>query len=300
MGISNMNHFKQGISFLIPAYNEEDAIYSTIEELDNALKMANIDYEIIIVNDGSTDNTLKNAKKYKSVTIISHPINVGYGRSIKSGIENSKYQWIGITDADGTYAMDSIPELLRNMEKGFDMVIGARQNLIAHDSRFKAFFRMIYKFSVKICFHADLVDPNSGFRIFSKDKAKSYFPFLCDTFSFTTSLTVLFYGGGAFINHIPIEYKIRIGNTKVSPFKDSVKTILYIIQGLTFYNPLKFFLLLAVVIITLVCFPAMLLALYSMHTLSLYYIIFGFLMVLLIAIGILVDTVRISMLKRGK
>ena len=109
-----MNHFKQGISFLIPAYNEEDAIYSTIEELDNALKMANIDYEIIIVNDGSTDNTLKNAKKYKSVTIISHPINVGYGRSIKSGIENSKYQWIGITDADGTYAMDSIPELFDN------------------------------------------------------------------------------------------------------------------------------------------------------------------------------------------
>jgi polyisoprenyl-phosphate glycosyltransferase len=295
-----MNHSKWGISFVIPTYNEEDGVCATIKELDSILKIANIDYEIIIVNDGSTDNTLENVKKCESVTIISHPINVGYGRSIKSGIEKSKYQWTGIIDADGTYPMDAIPELLQSMEKGFDMAIAARKNLSVRDSVFKSFFRMIYISTIKIFFNADLIDPNSGLRIFSKEKAKSYLPFLCDTFSFTTSLTVLFYGGGEFIDHVPIEYKKRLGSSKVSHFKDSMITLLLIIQGLTFYNPLKFFLIFSVAIIALVCIPAMFLALNGMHTLSLYYLVFGSLMSILIAIGVLVDTVRISILKAKK
>jgi polyisoprenyl-phosphate glycosyltransferase len=297
MGISSMSSLNQGISFVIPSYNEEESIQATVVELDGFLKKENINFEIIIVDDGSTDKTLENAKKCENVVIISHPINVGYGRAIKTGMMKSKYPWIGIADADGTYPMGAVPELLKEMKKGFDMVIAVRKNISAYDSVSKSLFRKVYKFIIKICFHADLVDPNSGLRIFSKEKAMSYFPFLCNTFSFTTSLTVLFFGGGAFINHIPVEYKKRVGSTKVSHLKDSIKTLLFITQGMTFYNPLKFFLLFSVGIIAFVCFPAMLLALYSMHTLSLYYLIFGALMVLLLAIGILVDTIRISILK---
>jgi polyisoprenyl-phosphate glycosyltransferase len=180
------------------------------------------------------------------------------------------------------------------------MFIGARENLSAHDSGFKAFFRMIYKYLVKSCFHADLVDPNSGFRIFSKDKSKSYFPFLCDTFSFTTSLTVLFYEGGFHKIIFQLSTKGALETPKFSPLKTLLKRFFNITQGLTFYNPLKFFLLLSFGIIALLCFSAMFLVLYRIYTLSLYYLIFGILMTLLIGIGILVDTVCISMLKEGR
>jgi polyisoprenyl-phosphate glycosyltransferase len=288
---------EHGVSFIVPAYNEEKGILSTIEALDTTLKNAGINYEIIIVNDGSTDKTLENAKKIKAINIISHPVNAGYGRSIKTGISHSKFKWIGIIDADGTYPVETIPQLIKNMESGFDMVIAERTNIRDHDSFLKSIFRKIYKTVVKVAFHADLKDPNSGLRIFSKEIALIHFPFLCDTFSFTTSLTVLFYGRGAFINHIPIEYKERFGKSKVRSIRDSVTTSLLLIQGLTFYNPIMFFLFLSAGLIFLVCIPAMLLAELSMHTLSLYYMVFGSLISILIAFGILVDAVRITSVK---
>ena len=288
---------QEGLSFIIPAYNEEQGISATIETLDKSLKNAGIDYEIIVVNDGSTDQTYENAKNFNDIRIISHPVNAGYGRAIKTGISNSKYNWIGIIDADGTYPIDIIPQLIQHMEKGFDMVIAERINLDDHDSFLKGFFRKIYKTIVKITFHADLKDPNSGLRIFSKKIAMIHFPFLCNTFSFTTSLTTLFYGRGAFIGHVPITYKTRFGKSKVHNIRDSFTTILLIIQGLTFYNPILFFLLLSIGIIIFICIPAMILAMASMHTLSLYYMVFGSLISVLIAFGILVDAVRISSVK---
>ena len=292
-----MTSSEHGISFVVPAYNEEEGIIQTLEMLGDTLKKSGVDYEIIVVNDGSIDRTCENAKNFQNVKVISHPINVGYGRSIKTGILNSKYKWIGITDGDGTYPMDMIPVLLQSMEQGFDMVIAARENLKTHDSILKSIFRKIYKLIIGIAFHAELKDPNSGFRIFSKKIALSYFPFLCDTYSFTTSLTILFYGAGAFIGHVPVEYKKRYGDSKVRHIKDSIRTMLLIVQGLTFYNPMKFFLFLLASIVFFVCIPAMTLAMFNMHTLSLYFLIFGFLVGILFAFGVLVDTVRISSLK---
>jgi polyisoprenyl-phosphate glycosyltransferase len=297
MGAEIMSRADQGVSFIIPAYNEEQGISETIETLDSTLKKAGVEYEIIVVDDGSSDQTYENAAKFKDITVISHPVNAGYGRSIKTGISNSKYGWIGIIDADGTYPIDKVPQLIENMKKGFDMVIAARDNLEDHDSFMKSFFRKIYKSIVKIAFHADLKDPNSGLRIFSREIAMMHFPFLCDTFSFTTSLTVLFYGRGAFIDHIPITYKKRLGKSKVRTIRDSITTSLLIIQGLTFYNPILFFIFLSVGIILLVCIPAMVLAMFSMLTLSLYYMVFGSLISVLIAFGVLVDAVRITSVK---
>lgn len=288
-----------GVSFIVPAYNEEEGINDTFETLDASLKKAGIDYEIIIVNDGSTDRTHEYAEKFSNATVISHPINAGYGRAIKTGIVAARYNWIGITDADGTYPMEIIPELLNKMKLGFDMIIAKRTNLKAHDSFLKGIFRNIYKKIIGILFNVNLKDPNSGLRIFSKNRALNYFPFLCNTYSFTTSLTLLFYGGGAFIDHIPIEYKTRYGKSKVHHIKDSINAMLLIIQSLTFYNPIRFFIFLSFCIITFVCFPAMLLAVFKMHTLSLYYLVFGSTMSMLIAVGILVDTVRISNIMRN-
>ena len=115
------------ISVVIPAYNEENAIEKTITEIEKVMKKNKIDKgsEIIIVNDGSTDNTKSVAEKCGAV-VINNPTNMGYGFSLKRGIKQAKNEMIVITDADLTYPFSSVPEMIKIKKEGFDLVVGAR------------------------------------------------------------------------------------------------------------------------------------------------------------------------------
>ncbi len=283
-----------GLSFIVPAYNEEKSISNTLERLYSALSRADIPYEIILVNDGSTDKTFEKVKEFKLLKIISHPISIGYGNSIKSGIKNAQFDWIGIVDADGTYSVEDVSILIKEMQNGFDMVIGSRENIYSFDKPLKKVSRWIFKGMMKFLFNKEIQDPNSGFRIFKKSISLNLLPFLCGTFSFTTSLTILSFGLSHFIKYIPTQYAKRAGKSKVKHLKDGLMTLLLIIQGMTFFNPIKFFLILSILIIILVCIPAMVLAAIGWHTLSLYYMIFGATVSLMLAIGVLGDIIRIA------
>lgn len=284
----------QGISYIVPAFNEESGIVNTLQRLIKTLSQTNIQYEIVLVNDGSRDRTKEISMQFPEVRVISHPINIGYGNALKTGIKNAHFDWIGIVDADGSYPIEDIPRLIQEMQHGFDMVIGTRTNTDQLDKPVKKVFRLIYKTIIKQFVKENIEDANSGFRMFKKDLAINLFPFLCGTFSFTTSLTILAMGKSCFVKHIPIQYQVRSGNSKVRHIRDSILTLQYIIQGITFFNPIKFFMILSFCMVLLVCIPAMFLALFNMHTLSLYYMIFGTTVTLLIAIGVLADIIRVS------
>ncbi len=289
-----MSNNTAGLTFIVPAYNEEKSIYDTLSRLQSTLSTIHCSYEIIVVNDGSTDGTLTEAAKFDTVIIVNHPINIGYGNAIKSGLKKARYDWIGITDADGTYPIEELPAFVSEMEKGFDMVIGVRDNVAYTDSCKKKIFRWIYKTLINLTVAKNIKDANSGFRLFKLDMALALHPFLCGTFSFTTSLTILASGLNFFIHYIPITYSERVGKSKVHHIGDSVNTIQYIVQGITFFNPIKFFIILSFIMILLVCIPAMFIALFEMHTLSLYYMIFGTAVTLLIALGVVGDIIRVS------
>lgn len=286
---------KPGVSYIVPTFDEEDAIGGTIERLHLTLASLEIPYEIIVVNDGSSDRTRERVEQYSDVKLINHPINIGYGNALKSGILCAQYAWIGIIDADGSYPVEDIPNLVREMHNGFDMVIGARQNTKQLDGPIKRLFRAIYKTVLRVVIKDTIEDANSGFRMFRREIATNHFPFLCGTFSFTTSLTILAMGQFYFVKHIPIQYLPRHGSSKVRHLKDSIRTLQYIVQGLTFYNPIKFFMILTLMMMLLVYVPAMGLAMFSMLTLSLYYVVFGTTVIFLVAIGVLADIVRISL-----
>lgn len=288
-----------GISYIVPTYNEEESIVTTLERLHRTLSTLEIPFEIILVNDGSRDKTRERAEQCKNIKIINHPINNGYGNALKSGIQNAQYEWIGIVDADGSYPVEDIPRLVCEMQNGFDMVIGARENTKKLDGTVKRLFRWIYKTILKLVIKESIEDANSGFRMFKRELAMNYFPFLCGTFSFTTSLTILAMGQSYFIKHIPIQYHPRKGKSKVRHVRDSILTFQYIIQGITFYNPIKFFMVLTLVMILIVYIPAMVLAVFSMLTLSLYYVFFGTTVTFLIAIGVLADIIRISLMQHS-
>jgi len=235
--------FDLPISIVIPAFNEENAIIETIDEIIDVCKKSIITtYEIIVVNDGSTDSTAEKLKK-TSVTVVDHPHNIGYGRSLKDGIKMAQHDTIVITDADRTYPFNQAPNLLCEYQKGFDMVVGARTGKHYRESIFKAPLRHILRFIVEFAAERKIPDINSGLRVFSKRKITPMLSRLCNTFSFTTSMTLGFMMSGFFVQYIPITYHSRRGTTKVRLFKDSIRTLQYILRAINYYNPIKLFLL---------------------------------------------------------
>lgn len=291
----------RGLSMVIPAYNEESGIAQSLDMLLTTLAGIDLPWEVIVVNDGSRDNTVEIvASRYPQVRLVSHPVNIGYGNALKTGIKCATYDWIGICDADGSYPTTELPRLLAEMDKGFDMVTGYRDNLSEHDRWFKRRMRRIYIKSICFLTGMNIPDPNSGLRVFTRALVLEFFDFLCGGFSFTTSLTVLSAEKPCFLKYIPITYNSRKGHSKVAHLRDSVRTLQLIIQGITYYNPIKFFIILAALMVPLVAFPAMVLAVFRMYTLSAYYMLFGCVVAILVAIGVLGDIVRISANKLKK
>jgi polyisoprenyl-phosphate glycosyltransferase len=235
------------ISAVIPALNEERALGQTIAALAATLAAAKLEpFEIVVVDDGSTDNTRSIALQ-AGARVVSHPHNLGYGRSLKDGIQAATYDTIVITDADGTYPVETIPELVSLYRRGFDMVVGQRHGPHYRQSSFKMPMRRLLRFLVEWTAARRVPDINSGLRIFSKSSVVQYFPHLCDTFSFTTSLTLSYMMTSRFVAYHKIDYYERIGTSKVRLLRDSLLTLQYIIEAIVYYNPLKIFLLFSLI-----------------------------------------------------
>lgn len=237
-------------SIVIPAYNEEDSIIPTVEHIKKTLKELGIKkWELVIVDDGSEDKTSERLTEHseKFIKVVRHPHNLGYGKSLKDGIDAASFDTIVIIDCDLTYPFEKVGELLELYKQGFDMVVGARTGKFYKESIIKSPLRKILKFLVEFTAGRSIPDINSGFRIFSKDTAKKYFKHLCETFSFTTSITLAYMMTGKTVKYMDIPYHERKGKTKVKLFTDSVRTLQYIVQAITYYNPLKIFLLLSMV-----------------------------------------------------
>lgn len=230
------------ISVIIPAYNEEKAIGRTIDEIVSVMKENCIyeDSEIILVDDGSTDNTKNNAIE-KGIKVITNPQNMGYGYSLKKGITNSKNSTIVIIDSDLSYPFSCVPQMLKLKEKGFDLVVGARTGKYYKESIRKSILRKILKKFVEFVSGKKIKDINSGLRIFDKSTITKFFPRLCNTFSFTTSQTLAYIMNNLSVCYIDIPYNKREGKTKVKIFRDSLKSMRYILEAGIYYNPLKIF-----------------------------------------------------------
>jgi glycosyltransferase involved in cell wall biosynthesis len=228
------------ISVVVPALNEEPVIGRTLAELRDACATSGLaGAEIIVVDDGSTDRTGAIAAE-AGARLVRHPHNVGYGRSVKDGVGAATHDTIVIIDADGTYPLEALPQMLAEFHRGVDMVVGARTG---DQYRDKAPLRAILKWLVEFTAGRRVPDVNSGLRVFSKSTLQPYQDHLSDTFSFTTSLTLAYMMTGRFVSYVPIGYRERVGRTKVRLLRDSLRTLQYIVQAILYYNPLKLFLL---------------------------------------------------------
>lgn len=240
-------HEVYGLSLVIPAFNEGESLKDTIESIIHVLSEMLKEYEIVIVDDGSDDRVDEIVSQFPQCRLLRHPINMGYGRSLKDGIDAAAYDTIVITDADKTYPAENIPRLLEKYREGFNMVVGKRTGPNYRQSLFKFSLRRILQFMVEWACGKKIPDINSGFRIFNKNEIRHFYFHLCDTFSFTTSLTLAYMMTGKLVAYIPINYFKREGKSHVRLFRDSLYTLSYIIRQILYFNPMRIFFLFGVI-----------------------------------------------------
>ena len=229
------------LSVVIPVYNEEKSIETTILKLHSILK--NIDYELIVVNDCSIDMTKEVLKGIANIKVLEHSKNKGYGASIKNGIKNSKYDFIAITDADGTYPNERLIEFYQIIiNDKLDMVVGSRTgsnvNIPLIRKPAKWFIGKLANYIVD----KKIPDINSGLRIFKKSSFLPFMKIIPDGFSLTTTLTLGMLSGNYELKFLPIDYFTRSGKSKIRPIHDTLNFIKLILKIGLYFAPLKIFL----------------------------------------------------------
>lgn len=229
------------ISVVIPAYNEAAALKQVVQDIEAALRNHAGPHEIVIVDDGSTDGTGEIACEL-GARVVSHPTNMGYGASLKTGIRHASHDRIVITDADGTYDVAAIPSLAKDLDS-FHMVVGARRGFVYRGSWAKFLARHVFRFLSEFTTGRRIPDINSGLRAFRKDAVVRFFDITSDRFSFTTTVTLAMMLNGYFVKYVPVEYLPRLGQSKVDHYRDTLRAAQSIVQCILYYNPLKLFLL---------------------------------------------------------
>ena len=224
------------ISVIIPCYNESQTIGQLVNNISNLYP----DFEIIVINDGSTDNTAAVAKG-AGAKVFSHPYNIGNGAAIKSGIRIASGDILVFMDGDGQHDPDDLKKLLEYFPE-FDMVVGARSKdrqtslgRAAGNSFYNVLASYVTKFPVK--------DLTSGFRAVKSDIARKFLYLLPNTYSYPTTLTLSVLRNGRTVKYVPVKAnKRRTGKSGISLFKDGVRFFMIIIKICTLYSPFRIFL----------------------------------------------------------
>jgi glycosyltransferase involved in cell wall biosynthesis len=238
---SNTETIYPPFSVVIPVYNEEKAIEITIKELHQILKSAQCTYEIIVVNDGSTDNSLGILANCPQIKVIDHQKNRGYGAALKTGIRNARYPLIVITDGDGTYPNERIPELIE-LSISADMVVGARIGANVQYSNLRKIPKWFLVRFAEWISQFSIPDLNSGMRVLKKDIVQRFVNILPDTFSFTTTITIAMLTNNYIVRYHPINYYHRVGASKIKPIRDTLRFIQLILRTGVYFAPLRIFL----------------------------------------------------------
>lgn len=161
---------KTPISVFFPCYNDAGSIGILVEDADNTLRTFTNNYEIIVVDDGSRDESrsllLRLAKKNKRLRLIFHKKNLGYGGALKSGFINSKKKYVFYTDGDGQYDVKEITKLVGEMRDGVDVIQGYK--LKRYDPWYRIVIGRLYHYFSKILFNLKVRDVDCDFRLIKK------------------------------------------------------------------------------------------------------------------------------------
>lgn len=235
----------RAVSVVVPAFNEARHVAEEVRRLDEAMRATGWEYEILVVDDGSTDGTAEAADS-TGARVLRRDQNRGYGAALKAGTRAARHPFILITDADGTYPVEAIPSLLA-ASIAADMVVGARTGSSVRIPLMrrppKAFLRWLASYLAE----RQLPDINSGMRVMHRALIERYEHLLPDGFSFTTTITLAAACNRHPVVYLPIDYHARLGESKIRP-RHAFDFTLLILRIIIVFNPLKVFLPLGAVL----------------------------------------------------
>ncbi len=236
----------RAFSIVVPVYNEEEGIAHTVEELARLQCPPGWSYEVILVDDGSSDGTgpiLEELDLPPHFRVLRHHRNRGYGAALKTGIRAAGNQTVVITDADRTYPNQRIPELVERMlNQDFDMVVGSRVGPGARIPPSRRPAKWVLGKLANYLSGTRIPDLNSGLRVMKKSIVEQFLKILPDAFSFTTTITLAMLTNGYSVDYVPIDYQVRSGRSKIRPVQDTMYFLQLIIRTMLYFQPLKIFL----------------------------------------------------------
>ncbi len=229
----------QNLTVVIPAYNEEHGLTKVLPELSENLKNG---WEVIVVDDGSTDKTAEIVKGYEKIRLVKHPYNKGYGAALKTGIRAAKNEAILLMDSDGQHSIKDFHRIIKKFREGdYDLVIGARSSE-AYQVKTRVPGKFLLTKTAEYLMGTKIKDLNSGLRIFKKSKVVPFFNILPNSFSFSTTSTLAFLKEAYNVVYIDIETEEREGRKSSVKFaRDGSRTLLLITRVIMLFNPLKIF-----------------------------------------------------------
>ena len=226
---------KYQVSIILPAYNEEGVIGPTVQKI----RTLHPDFEILVVDDGSTDNTMKEAME-AGAHVWPHPYNIGNGAAVKTGLRCAQGEWAVLMDADGQHRPEDIARLLEYKET-YDMVVGAR----TRESETRAhrdLANWIYNKFASYVTRFKVEDLTSGFRLVRLSVVRQFIYLLPNTFSYPSTLTMGYLRSGRTVKYVPIQTNTRVGKSKIKLLKDGTRFFLIITKIATLFSPFRVFL----------------------------------------------------------
>jgi glycosyltransferase involved in cell wall biosynthesis len=226
------------VSIVLPAFNEALGLQKLLPELNKNFK----NFEILVIDDGSTDNTVLVCQE-NNVKVISYPYSQGNGAAIKHGSRNASGDIIIFMDADGQHAVDDIPQLLAKLEEGYDMVVGARR-AETHSSALKRFGNAFFNHFASLMAGHNIMDLTSGFRAVRKDVFSKFLYLMPNGFSYPTTSTMAFFRSGHPVAYIPISagQRTRGTSSNIKVLKDGVRFMVIILKIGALFSPMRLFL----------------------------------------------------------
>ena len=233
------------VSILIPAYNEAQIIGDVVTKI----KTLYPDFEIIVINDGSSDNTAQVAKETGAL-VYSHPYNIGNGAAIKSGIRFASGKLLVFMDGDGQHDPEEIGKMLEYFPD-YDMVVGARPK--GHQASWgRALGNWAYNLLASYVAKFPVEDLTSGFRAVKSEIARNFLHLLPNTYSYPTTITLSVLRSGRSVKYVPINTQRRKkGKSKIKVFRDGIRFFLIIAKICTLYSPFRIFLPISIVMFLL-------------------------------------------------
>ena len=228
------------VSIVLPVFNEAGHLVTELGRIKAAMDASPYAYEVLVVDDGSTDGGVEELPDLDHVRLIAFPHNRGSGAARRAGTTLARGEVVVWTDADMTYPNDRIPELVDQLS-GWDMVVGARRVERGAGRLVRVPAKWLIRMLASFLSRTSIPDLNSGFRAFRKVVARQYLHLLPTGFSCVTTLTMSFLSNGYSVRYTPIDYAPRSGRSKFHWWKDTVFYIRQVVRMVLLWNPLRFF-----------------------------------------------------------